>query len=193
VVSASAIGYYGDRGEASLSEDDPVGEGFLAGVCDEWEEEAAAARQYGCRVALARFGVVLSPRGGALARMLPPFRVGAGGRLGDGSQVVSWVSIDDAIAALHHLLMEADAEGPFNVTAPRPADNAELTRELGCALHRPTPIPVPAPVARMAFGEMADELLLAGARVLPRRLEASGYRFRHPTLGSALAHILGSS
>ena len=192
-VAASAIGFYGDRGDTRLTEDDPAGDGFLASVCDEWEHAALEASALGMRVALARFGVVLSPHGGALAKMLPPFRAGVGGRVGRGRQMMSWVSIDDAIGAIHHLLMEPAAEGPFNVTAPRPVSNTDFTRTLGSVLRRPTILPMPAPMARMAFGEMADEMLLASTRAHPMRLESAGYAFRHPNLDDALRYLLGRS
>lgn len=192
-VGASAIGFYGDRGDTPLTEDDSAGDGFLATVCDEWEQATLEAATLGSRVAVARFGVVLSPRGGALAKMLPPFRAGAGGRLGGGRQIMSWVSIDDAIGAILHLLMEPEATGPFNITAPRPASNADFTRSLGSVLGRPTIFPMPAPLARVAFGEMADEMLLSSTRVHPMRLESTGYDFRHPELEGTLRYLLGRS
>ncbi len=192
-VAASAVGYYGNRGDTPLTEDDSAGDGFLATVCDEWEQAALEASALGSRVALARFGIVLSPRGGALAKMLPAFRAGAGGRIGSGGQIMSWVSVDDAIGAIHHLLMEQGAEGPFNVTAPRPASNADFTRSLGSVLRRLTIFPMPAPLARVAFGEMADEMLLSSTRAHPMRLESVGYDFRHPKLDDALRHLLGRS
>jgi uncharacterized protein (TIGR01777 family) len=192
LVSASAIGLYGDRGMERLSEESDRGETFLAGVCSEWESEALAAAGI-ARTSLARFGVVLSPRAGALSKMLPAFRLGAGGRLGSGRQMMSWISIDDAAAALMHLLLDESLEGPFNLTAPRPVSNLEFTRTLARVLKRPAVAPVPAFAARAAFGKMADEVLLGGALVLPERLESAGFSFRHPTLEPALRHLLGRS
>lgn len=190
-LSASAIGLYGDRGEERLTEASAPGSGFLAEVSTAWEAEAMAARQVGMRTALARFGIVLSPRGGALAKMLTPFRLGAGGRLGSGKQMMSWISIEDAAAALLHLLMDATLEGPFNLSAPRPVSNQEFTRTLARVLKRPAIAPVPALAARLAFGRMADEMLLSSALVLPERLEDSGFVFRQPTLEVALRQLLG--
>ncbi len=190
-VCASAIGFYGDRGAGRADESTPGGGGFLAEVCAAWEHEALAARAWGMRTALARFGVVLSPRGGLLRRLLPPFRLGLGGRLGDGRQAVSWVSIDDAAAALVELLHNDALDGPVNVTSPEPVTNRQLTATLAAVLRRPALAPVPAAAARLAFGRMADELMLSGARVVPGALEAAGFRFRHPALESALRHLLG--
>ena len=194
LVSASAIGFYGDRGERAVSEEDGPGDGFLAETCVEWEAEAVRAeRLLGARVVRARFGIVLSPRAGALAKMLPVFRLGAGGRIGNGRQMMSWVALDDVVGALHHILMDTELAGPCNVTAPGAESNAGFARTLGGVLRRPAMAPLPAPLARIAFGEMADEMLLSGARVLPARLEATGYAFRYPTLESALRHVLGRS
>ena len=191
LVSASAVGYYGDRGEAAVDESAAAGEGFLADVCAAWEEAAASARELGVRVALARLGVVLSPAGGLLARLLPPFRLGLGGRLGDGRQRTSWISVDDAAAALLHLLHDDELEGPFNLTAPEAPSNAELTRALARSLRRPALLPLPATAARVLFGEMADELMLAGVAARPGRLLAAGFDFRHGGLEAALRHLLG--
>ena len=191
LVSASAVGYYGDRGAELLRETSPPGTGFLAGVCRDWEAATRAAAAKGIRVATLRFGIVLSPAGGALARMLPPFRLGVGGRIGGGRQYMSWIAVDDAVGAIHHALMTDDLEGPVNVVAPQAVTNREFTRTLGRVLRRPTIFPVPAFAARLAFGELADALLLASARVEPARLLAAGYRFRHPDLEDALRHLLG--
>jgi uncharacterized protein (TIGR01777 family) len=192
LVCASAIGFYGDRQETELTEDSPIGKGFLADVCGAWEEAARPAVEAGIRVVHLRIGVVLTPAGGALQRMLLPFRLGAGGRLGSGRQWMSWISVDDAIAALHHALVHDSLAGPVNVTAPGAVRNAEFTRVLGKVLSRPTLAAVPGFALRLALGEMADELLLASARVLPARLLASGFRFSHPTLEPALRHLLGA-
>ncbi|MCA9099699.1 MAG: TIGR01777 family oxidoreductase [Planctomycetales bacterium] len=190
-VGASAIGYYGDRGDESLDEDSPPGDLFLSGVCRDWEAASQPAADAGIRVALTRLGVVLSPKGGALSKMLTPFRLGAGGRVGDGRQYWSWVAIDDVIGALHHALMTDSLAGPVNVVAPHPVTNLEFTKTLGRVLRRPTVAPMPAFAARLLLGQMADELLLASARVEPQRLLESHYHFRHPNLEDALRHVLG--
>ena len=192
LVCASAVGYYGDRGEESLTEESPPGTGFLAEVCREWEAASAPAARKGIRVVALRLGMVLSPKGGALPRMLPLFRAGLGGVIGDGRQYVGWVVLDDLPHIILHALQRGDLSGPVNAVAPRPVTNREFTKALGKALSRPTPLPVPAFALRLAVGrEMADALLLASARVVPRRLEESGYRFRFPELGGALRHLLG--
>ena len=192
LVCASAVGYYGDRGDVLVDEDSRRGEGFLPDVVTAWEEAAAPARSAGARVAHSRLGVVLSPAGGMLGRILPIFRLGLGGRLGTGRQWFSWVAIDDCVRALAHLLY-TEVEGPFNVTSPFQVTNAELTTTLGRVLHRPTLLPVPAFVLRLAFGGLADEGLLASTRVAPTRLIRSGFEFRFPTLQGALEHLLGRS
>lgn len=193
LVSASAVGIYGDRGDEVLTEASPLGDagdGFLVSVAREWEAAAEPARAAGIRVVYPRFGVVLSPAGGALSRMLPPFRFGLGGRIGSGSQWISWISIDDAIGAILHFLA-TDIRGPVNVTAPEPLTNRNFTRILARVLARPALIPVPATALRFAFGEMANETLLSSVRVLPSRLLQSGYRFQYPELEGALSHVLG--
>jgi hypothetical protein len=190
-VCASAIGFYGDRGEERLDEASHAGEGFLPDVCRQWEAATAPAADAGIRVVRLRFGVVLSPAGGALAKMLPPFRMGVGGRLGDGRQYMSWIALDDVVGAIHHTLMHDTLAGAVNAVAPHPATNLEFTKTLGRVLHRPTIFPMPAAAARLAFGEMADALLLASARVYPARLLESGYAFRCPQLEAALRHLLG--
>jgi uncharacterized protein len=191
LLCASAVGYYGDRGAEVLREESPPGRGFLAQVCREWEDAADVAARGGIRVVRLRFGMVLSPHGGALARMLPPFRAGLGGRLGSGRQYVSWVALYDAVGAVRHAIRTPSLEGPVNVTAPHPVENREFTRILGKVLSRPAALPVPAFALRLAFGEMADELLLAGTRAVPARLLDSGYEFRFPTLEGALRSLLG--
>ena len=192
LVSASAIGFYGNRGAEILTEESFPGAGFLADVCREWEAATERASGAGIRVVNLRFGMVLSPRGGALQKLLLPFRLGMGGRIGDGRQFTSWIALDDAVGAIHHAICEESVRGPVNAVAPGPVSNAEFTRTLARVLRRPTLLPVPAFAARLAFGEMADALLLAGARVLPTRLQASGYRFRFPELEGALRHLLGN-
>jgi uncharacterized protein len=193
LVSASAIGYYGDRGAESLREESPSGSGFLAEVSRQWEAATEAAARMGVRVVLTRFGVVLSSSGGALAKMLPPFRMGAGGKLGSGKQYMSWVALDDAVGSIHQLLSDEALRGPVNVVAPNPVTNLEFTKTLGRVLSRPTVASVPSFAARLVFGEMADALLLASTRVEPAKLQNAGYRFRYPDLEGALRHLLGKT
>ncbi|HEU5359240.1 MAG TPA: TIGR01777 family oxidoreductase [Gemmatimonadales bacterium] len=191
LVTASAIGIYGDRDDDELTEASPVGTGFLADVGRAWEAASAPAEAAGIRVVRARLGIVLSPDGGALRKMLPPFRLGIGGRLGSGRQWMSWVALDDAIGAIHHAIFTPSLRGPVNVTAPAPATNAEFTATLARVLARPAILPVPAAALTLVFGQLADEALLAGQRVLPAALLAAGYRFRDPVLEGALRHVLG--
>jgi uncharacterized protein (TIGR01777 family) len=193
LVAASAIGIYGSRADESLDEDSQPGSGFLAEVARDWEAATQPAHDAGIRVVNLRLGIVLSPKGGALAQLLTPFRMGGGGVVGDGRQYMSWISLDDAVGAIHHALMQTDLEGPVNAVAPQPVTNREFTRTLAGVLNRPAVIPLPAFAARMAFGEMADELLLASARVYPRRLQESRYAFRQETLEGALRHLLGKN
>jgi uncharacterized protein len=190
LVCASAIGYYGDRGGEVLREESPPGRDFLSEVCQAWEAASEPAVRKGIRVVALRFGVILSPAGGALARMLLPFRLGAGGVVGRGNQFMSWISLDDAVGALHHALIMESLKGPVNAVAPKPVTNREFTRLLGAAVRRPTLLPMPAFLARLVLGEMADALLLSSTRVEPARLLATGYRFRHPDLETALREIL---
>jgi hypothetical protein len=191
LISASAIGIYGDRGDELLDEDSPLRNGFLAEVGREWEAAMAPAVDAGIRVVHLRFGIVLSPAGGALARMLVPFLLGAGGPIGSGRQWMSWVSIDDAVDVIHEALLDARLAGPVNVTAPEPIQNRDFAAILGRVLGRPSIVPAPAFALRALFGELADETLLAGQRVLPSRLQRLGFRFRHPTVESAFRHVLG--
>lgn len=190
LASASAIGFYGDRGEDVMREDAAAGGGFLAEVCEAWEAAAQPASDGGIRVVNCRFGVVFSPDGGPLALMLPPFRMGVGGVIGGGRQYMSWVSIGDAVGALMHVLSDETLAGPVNIVAPRPVTNREFTKTLGRVLRRPTILPMPAFAARLAFGEMANDLLLASTRVEPQRLLDSGYSFQHPQLEAALRALL---
>jgi len=187
-VCASAVGYYGDRGDELLDEDSPAGRGFLASVCREWEAAAATAATICERVVMLRFGVVLSAAGGALPRMLKPFRFGFGGRLGSGHQYFPWIHLEDAASAIRHLLDHG--EGPVNLTAPEQVTNAHLTKSLAKLLHRPALFPVPAPALVAVFGDMAREALLASARAVPARLLGSGFTYRYPTLDAALAREL---
>ena len=190
LVAVSAVGIYGDRGEERLDEASPPGEGFLPGVCREWEEAAAPAAGRGIRVVQPRLGIVLTPRGGALARLLPAFRLGLGGPLGDGRAWWSWVALDDVVAVLARACDDPALAGPVNLVAPAPVRNAVFARLLGRVLGRPALLPVPAFALRAAFGEMAREALLASARVEPARLLAAGQVFRFPELEGALRHLL---
>lgn len=188
-ISASAIGYYGCRGDTVLSEESSSGQGFLAEVCREWEIASQSAVKLGIRVVNPRIGMILSADGGALKQMLLPFKFGLGGRLGSGQQYMSWVAIEDVIGVLALALSRDSIKGPINVVSPQPITNAEFTRVLGEVLHRPTFIPLPAFVAKLAFGEMADELLLCSTRVEPKRLQQEGYQFLYPNLRDALKHF----
>jgi uncharacterized protein (TIGR01777 family) len=189
-LAASAIGYYGDRGDEILREESASGTGFLAEVCREWEDAAEPAMQAGIRVVHLRIGVVLSKQGGALDKMLLPFRLGLGGKLGSGRQWMSWIHVDDIVSAVQHALSNEAVRGPVNLVAPNPVTNAEFTATLGKALSRPAVLPAPAFALRLALGEMADGALLASARVEPARLLASGYVFRFRELQTALENIL---
>ena len=189
-LSTSAIGYYGDRKEP-VDEASAPGRGFLAEVCQQWEEAADAARAAGIRVVHPRIGVVLSPAGGALPPMMGAFSAGVGGKVGSGEQGMSWIAIDDVVGAFHAALLRDDVTGPLNVTAPAPVDNATFAHTLGAVLHRPSVVPLPAVAVKLAFGEMGERLLLEGAFVEPRALVAAGHHFGYPTLKAALEHVLG--
>ena len=191
LICASAIGYYGNRGDKILEEDDPPGDDFISKVCSEWEKSAQAAVDSGIRVAFMRIGIALSPAGGALSRLLLPFRAGIGGKIASGSQYMSWVGIDDVVGAFFHVLAEGKIAGPVNVTAPEPVTNLEFTKILGKVLSRPALFSIPAAAIKIAFGEMGREILLSGTRVMPGKLLDSGYRFRNPDLYGALSHLLG--
>lgn len=190
-VCASAVGYYGSCGAEELAEDASPGSDFLARVCEEWEAASQPAIEAGVRVVNLRIGVVLSRDGGALAKMLVPFKLGLGGVVGSGAQYMSWVYVHDLVRAIRFCIDSPDARGPYNAVAPNPVTNREFTRQLGAALRRPTFFPLPAFVARIAFGEMADALLLSSTRVLPKRLQEAGFAFQHPHLTVALREILG--
>ena len=190
MVSVSATGYYGDRGNELLTEESGPGDLFLSEVCREWEASAAPAREAGIRVVHPRLGIVLSTDGGALGATLPIFKLGGGGKIGSGRQYWSWVSLDDVIGAIVHAIDTEALSGPVNVVTPDPPTNTEYTKVLGHVLGRPTFLAVPAPAARVAIGGMADELLLASARVEPVRLRETGYSFRHPELEGTLRHLL---
>jgi len=189
-ICAYAIGYYGNRGDEVLTDDSLSGEGFLPEVCREWEFATGPAADAGVRVVNLRTGIVLSREGGALNQMLLPFRLGLGGRIGDGQQWWSWIHVDDLVSAVHHILQNESLRGPVNMTAPNPATNAEFTRTLAEALKRPARLPVPAFALRLLFGELADEGLLASARVMPERLTQSGFHFRFSELKTALIDLL---
>lgn len=191
LLAASAVGFYGNRGDERLRETSARGEGFLSEVCVAWEEAARAVCGAGLRVAALRFGVILSPRGGALRLMLPAFRLGAGGRIGRGDQMMSWITLDDAVSAVHHVLMNDGLSGPVNVVAPEPVSNAEFATTLARVLWRPSLVPMPAMVIKGALGEMADALLLSSQRVLPGMLGDTGFAFRHADLETGLRHLLG--
>ncbi len=190
LVTASAVGYYGDRGDQLLAEESPPGKGFLAELCREWEMAADPARAKGVRVVNLRIGLVLSGTGGALARMLPAFKLGVGGLIGSARQYWSWIAIDDLVGAIHQALATESLCGPVNAVAPRAVTNREYTKTLGRVLSRPTIFPLPAFAARLALGEMANELLLASQRLEPACLVASGYKFLYPELEDALRHVL---
>jgi uncharacterized protein len=192
LLIASATGIYGDRGDELLDESSPPGAGFLADLCREWEDAAAPAREAGIRVVHLRFGVVLAREGGALAKMLPAFRLGLGGRMGSGRQWMSWIALDDAVAAMHFLLQDDGFAGPVNLCAPRPVTNSEFTRALAARLGRPAVLAIPAFALRIAFGQMADEALLASARVMPKLLLDAGFPFSRPTIESAIEDLSGS-
>lgn len=205
-VCASAIGYYGDRASLGtrakapaphlqepddiLTEESESGVGFLAEVCREWETATEPARRAGIRTVNLRFGIVLSRKGGALRQMLLPFRLGLGGRIGNGRQWWSWIHIDDAVSAVLHILRTASVEGAVNMVAPNPVTNAEFTKVLASVLRRPAILPIPAAVARLAFGELADEGILASARVIPGKLLGSGFEFRYPEVRQALTELV---
>jgi hypothetical protein len=189
-ICASAIGYYGDRGDELLTENSAPGAGFLPDVCKEWEASTKAAAEKGVRTVSLRLGVVLSPDGGALKKMLLPFKLCVGGVMGSGKQYWSWVAIDDVIGAALHALTNAKVSGPVNVVSPSPVTNRDFTKALGRALSRPTIAPMPAFAARLVFGEMGEALLLASSNVKPSKLLESGYAFKFPELDGALKHLL---
>src|SRR6056297_1236380 len=191
LVSASAMGYYGDQGDREVTEDTPPNHEFVHEICDRWESEARKAEACGARVAIARIGLVLDQGGGMLARTLTPFKLGLGGRLGDGTQYMPWIHREDMVRVLIFLLERDELSGPFNASAPNPVTNAEFTRALAGPLNRPAVLPAPAVALKLAFGEMS-RLLLTGAKMLPKRLEEAGFEFRYAELKEALAEILDS-
>ena len=191
LISASAMGYYGDRGEEVLHEESSPGRGFLSEICLAWEHATTPAEKSGMRVVLLRIGIVLSPTGGPLAKMLLPFKLGLGGVVGSGQQYMSWIALDDLIGAISHALTTEALRGPVNCVAPHPVTNREFTKTLGRVLNRPTLFSVPAFALRLVLGEMADDLLLSGARLEPKRLRETQYQFRYPQLEGALRAVLG--
>lgn len=188
LVSSSAVGYYGNTKDRTVDETSPPGDGFLAQLCQDWEAATAPAEQAGSRVVLARTGVVLSPSGGALARMRPFFSLGLGARLGNGRQYMSWISLEDEVRALQFALFRDDVSGPVNMTGPAPVTNAEFTMALGHVLHRRAPLMLPGFAVRVALGEFAEEGLLDGQRAIPAALERAGFEFHHRTIGEALGY-----
>ena len=190
LISASATGYYGNRGDEALTEESTPGNDFLSGIAKDWEAENTKAEGLGIRVVLARFGVVLARHGGALPQMMRPFQFGVGGKIAAGRQWMSWVTLQDTIAILRLALENEHVRGPINVVSPQPVTNAEFTKTLAAALHRPTLFPAPAFALRLILGEMADALLLSSQRVLPAQLQRLNYAFQHPDLRTALATVL---
>jgi uncharacterized protein (TIGR01777 family) len=190
-LCASATGIYGDRGDETLDEQSESGGGFLAGVCREWEQATEPAVQAGVRTITLRFGPILAREGGMLAKLLTPFKMGMGGKVGSGKQYISWVAIDDVINAIKLALNDASLRGPVNIVSPNPVTNEEFTKTLGHVLSRPTALAMPAFAVRLAFGEMADEMLLTSQRVIPKKLNNAGYEFQQPELEGALRRHLG--
>ncbi len=193
LISASAIGYYGDRGEEQLDEEGGPGKGFLPDLCQEWESATAPAAERGIRVVIPRIGIVLSAAGGALSLMLPIYRLGIGGKIGNGQQYMSWIAIDDVVAIINHSINCDSLHGPANAVSPNPVPNKTFSKTLARVLSRPAIFSMPAFTARLAFGKMADEALLSSNRVFPTRLIESGYEFKFPKLEGALRHILRGS
>jgi uncharacterized protein (TIGR01777 family) len=192
LICASAVGFYGNRGDEILDENSPIGQGFLPEVCSEWENASQIAAEAGIRTVNVRIGLVLSPKGGALQKMLTPFRLGLGGRIGSGQQWYSWIHVDDIVGGIHHAMQTESLAGPVNLVAPNAVRNAEFTKVLASVLRRPAIFPVPEFALRLAFGKQAaEEMLLASQRVQPGKLESSGYKFRFPELRAALHNLVG--
>ena len=189
LVSASAVGFYGNRGDEVLTEDSAPGNDFLGNLTKDWETEALQAEQFGTRVVLARFGIILASEGGALPEMMLPFKFGVGGRIGDGKQWMSWATLEDVVAILRLSLIKRELRGPINVVAPEPVRNADFVKELAKAMHRPAIFPAPAVALRLAMGEMADALLLSSQRALPQKLTREGYSFASGNLKDALETV----
>ncbi|MHC4441393.1 MAG: TIGR01777 family oxidoreductase [Planctomycetota bacterium] len=191
-ISASAVGYYGNRNDQAITEQSPPGTGFLADVCQQWEQATQAARQAGIRVVNLRIGMVLAAEGGALKQMLTPFKLGLGGVIGSGKQYISWIAIDDLVRIIEFLISADDIYGPVNAVTSHPVTNTQFVKTLGKLLNRPTLFPLPATIVRLRFGQMGQTLLLAGAKVLPEKLQSAGFQFQYPQLDQALQHLLGS-
>ncbi len=189
-INASAIGFYGDRGDEELIESSPAGEGFLSDLCIQWEEAAKNIKNTDVRCVIMRIGTVLSQDGGALKNMLPPFKLGMGGKLGSGNQFMSWIDIDDLVGAVFHLIQHKDCHGIFNLTSPQPVTNKEFTQTLGTVLHRPTFLTLPAFAVRLLFGELGQAVLLSSTRVKPQKLLDRGYSFIYPNLKEALENLI---
>jgi uncharacterized protein len=189
LVSASAVGYYGSRGDEILTEESAAGNDFLGQLAKDWEAEALRAEAFGTRVVLARFGIILATEGGALPKMMLPFKFGVGGRIGDGKQWISWIALEDVVAVLRLAIIKSALRGPINVVAPEPVTNAEFTKELASAMHRPAIFPAPPFALRLAMGEMADALLLASQRAVPQKLTREGYSFASRNLKDAFETI----
>lgn len=189
-INASAVGYYGSRGDTLLTEDSPSGTGFLAHVCEEWEAAARPIASKNVRLVYTRFGAILSPKGGALAKMLTPFKLGLGGIIGSGDQYMSWITLDEVLGVIYYILKTDSLDGPVNVVSPNPVTNHTFTKTLGKVLSRPTILSMPATIARLAFGEMADELLLSSQRASSAKLVNSGYQFCQPDLERSLQQML---
>ncbi|HEX7723156.1 MAG TPA: TIGR01777 family oxidoreductase [Pyrinomonadaceae bacterium] len=190
-ICASATGIYGDRDDETLDEQSESGGGFLAGVCREWEQATEPASKAGVRVVNLRMGPVLAREGGMLSKLLTPFKMGMGGKVGSGKQYISWVALDDAVNAIKLAIDDESIHGPINIVSPNPVRNEEFTKTLGHVLNRPTALAMPAFAARLAFGEMADEMLLASQKVMPKRLSQAGFQFQYPTLESAMRKYVG--
>lgn len=189
-ISASAIGIYGGGKDEVLTEESPKGEGFLPEVCEAWERESKQAEEFGVRVVLMRIGIVLAKDGGALEKMVTPFKFGVGGRVGSGEQWMSWISLDDIISIINFFIEHEELKGAFNLTAPNPVTNEQFTKALGHALSRPTVLPIPEFAIKLLFGEMGETLLLQGARALPKHLEDAGYKFKFTDVETAMKHVL---
>ena len=190
-ICASATGIYGDRDDETLDEQSETGGGFLAGVCREWEQATEPASKAGVRVVNLRMGPILARDGGMLSKLLTPFKMGMGGKVGSGKQYISWVALDDAVNAIKLAIDDKSIQGPINIVSPNPVTNEEFTKTLGHVLNRPTALAMPAFAARLAFGEMADEMLLASQKVMPKRLTAAGFQFQYPQLESAMRKYVG--
>ncbi|MBF0259435.1 MAG: TIGR01777 family protein, partial [Desulfamplus sp.] len=192
-ISASATGFYGDCGDECLNENSCSGNLFISQVCSEWEDSANKVQEAGIRTVFARMGVVLTPAGGALERLLPGFMMGLGAKIGTGEQYMSWISMDDLVYALHHIMIDSSIHGAVNIIAPNPVTNSNFTQTLAKVLSRPAKFTLPSSIIRMVWGEMGQEVLLASTRVTPERLTNSGFKFSHPTLEQALRHLLGKT